>query len=182
MDANGYHKLEQVVATLQSLRCWYATGGGAAGPTFELALGEKVARRVGVKNPAHSDEFRHFEGEANLLVWCCWRLDGPNAPVTSCDDSPATRLQGLQSLVGTRVASAALARPAWDLTLGFTNGLVLRVFCDHVPGEPSFDGNWEVWARDTVALVGPGAQFTVQPCSEAERTQVMGGQPTDSVR
>jgi hypothetical protein len=173
-----HHKLGRMVSSLQALRCWYASCGGAAGAAFQLALGEKVPRRIPVKNPMHSAEYCHFEGEANLLVWCTWRLDAPDRPVTSSDDTAKALTQGLQKLVGATIESVSLTAPAWDLTLEFSNLLALRIFCDHVPGDPSFDGNWEIWARDAAAFVGPGAQHVIQTRSEAEGGKVVVDKPT----
>ncbi len=168
MNENGYRELERLVGALKGLRCWYVSCGGAAGPTFQLALGEKVSRHAPLKNAAHSEEYRRFEGEASLLVWCSWRLDGPDRPLTSSDDAPQQIVQELSRLVGAAVASVCLAPPGWDLTLAFSTGLVLRIFCDHVPGEPSFDGNWELWGRDATAFVGPGAHCALQPRTAPE--------------
>ncbi|MCI0463037.1 MAG: hypothetical protein L0Z62_39320 [Gemmataceae bacterium] len=168
MSPNGHHELEQLVASVRSLRCWYVSCGGAAGPTFQLALGDKLPRRTPLKNLAHPEEYRRFEGEMNLLVWCSWRLDAPDRPLTSSDDSPEGVARELGNLVGASVEAVSLTAPAWDLVLSFSGGRLLRIFCDHVPGDPSFDGNWELWGRDHAALVGPGAHYTVQPRAEAE--------------
>src|SRR5437763_16523148 len=115
MNLDGCQELEGRVGLVQGLRCWYVSCGGAAGPTFELALGGKVPRRIPHKNPAHAEEFRRFEGEANLLVWCSWRLDGPDCPLTSSDDSPRAVIDGLERLVGVHVESVVVTPPAWDL-------------------------------------------------------------------
>jgi hypothetical protein len=72
-----------MVDSLRELPCWYVSCGGAVGPSFQLALGNRVLRNRPLKNSAHPDEFRRFEGEANLLVWCSWRLDGSEGPRTS---------------------------------------------------------------------------------------------------
>jgi hypothetical protein len=64
------------------------------------------------------------------------------------------------------VDELTLVPPAWDLTLAFSNGLSLRVFCDHVPGNPSFDGNWELWRQDRAAIVGPGARYVMETRTE----------------
>jgi hypothetical protein len=154
--------LSQLLESLRGLRCWYVSCGGAAGPTFQLALGEKVPRTTPLKNPTHPEEYRRYEGKANLLVWCTWRLDSPDRPLTSSDDSEKSLVGELGKLVGAAVESATVQAPAWDLDVGFSGGLRLRVFCDHVPGDPSFDGNWELWGREAVALVGPGASCTVE--------------------
>src|SRR5262249_7129167 len=68
-------ELWRLLSSLKGLECWYVSCGGAAGSTFQLSLGEKVRRSVQLKNPAHSEEFRQFEGEAAIFVWCAWRLD-----------------------------------------------------------------------------------------------------------
>ncbi len=60
----------EVTRALEGKECWYVSCGGAVGSTFELVFGKKIPRRHVVRNPAHSEDFRNFEGEANLLVWC----------------------------------------------------------------------------------------------------------------
>lgn len=154
--------IEQALDRLVGLECWYVSAG-AVGTTFELALGDRVPRSVPLKNPDHSAEFRQFEGEANLLVWCTWRLDGSEAPLSSSDDVPERVVAELGRLVGAKVANARVDGPAWDLSLDFSNGLCLRVFADHVPGEPSFDGNWELVLEQTAVYAGPGVRVEIEP-------------------
>jgi hypothetical protein len=162
MDNNHSQGVSALVHSIEGLRCWYVSCGGCTLPTFKLALGAKVPRQRPLKNPAQSEEFRQFEGEASLLVWCSWRLDSADAPLTSSDDEPAGIETHLQRLVGICVESVRLAAPAWDLTVSFANGLVLHVFCDHVPGAPSFDGNWELWRKEVALIVGPGVRVVTQ--------------------
>jgi hypothetical protein len=162
MNVPTEHELFAFVRTLEGLTCWYVSAGGAAGSTFQLALGGKVLRARPITNPAHSEEYRRFEGEANLLVWCAWRLDGEDRPLTSWDDSREAIPRELRRLVGARVETVSLVWPAWDLTLCFVGGLQLRIFADHLPGEPSFDGNWELWRPEVAAYVGPGANYAIE--------------------
>ncbi len=77
----------EVVQALRGKKCWYVSCGRSAASTFELALGEKIPRRQLLHNEAHSLEFQQFEGEANLLVWCTWRLDESSGPISSSDDA-----------------------------------------------------------------------------------------------
>ncbi len=162
MDPNEHQELKTLVASIDGLCCWYVSCGGAAGSTFQLALGNKVLRRIPIKNQAHSEEYRRFEGEANLLVWCCWRLDGPDAPLVSWDDANETVEKELARFIGAHIESVSLLPPAWDLTIRFSNGLHLRIFCDHLPGNPSFDGNWDLFLQGTQLCVGPGARYSIE--------------------
>src|SRR5262245_4395280 len=93
----------EIVQALLGKPCWYVSCGGSVGTTFELAIGRKLARDYIVKNKAHWEEFRNFAGEANLLGWCTWRLDGPSAPLTSSDDTIEHVVKELERLVGTTV-------------------------------------------------------------------------------
>src|SRR5437763_250096 len=136
--------LREMVSALIGLPCWYVSCGGAAGSSFQLALGAKTPRDVPVRNPHHSEEYRRNEGEANLLVWCSWRLDGPDRPMTSSDDGSANQTRFLEQLAGETISAVELRDNCWDLTLTFGNGYRLAVFCDHV-GKASFNGNWELW-------------------------------------
>ena len=143
--------------------CWNVGCGGAALTTFELALGEKVPRSIVVPNDALSYDIRHYEGEANLLVWCSWRLDGPDAPLTSWDDTVENVERVLEGLVGRTIEHVRVDLPGWDLHLDFTGGLRLHVFCDHVPGDPSFDGNWTLYLTNKLISIGVGSKCEVEP-------------------
>lgn len=142
---------------LVGLDCWYvAAGGKNVGSTFSLAFGARIPRKFPSNNVAHSDEFRNYEGEANLLVWCTWRLDGIDATVTSSDDTEQNILMGLAGLVESKIVDVLVEHPGWDLRLLFSPFHQLRVFCDHVPGSPSFDGNWEMHTLNEIYSFGPG--------------------------
>jgi hypothetical protein len=151
-----------VIHALLGKPCWYVSCG-AVGSTFELAFGKKVPRQQLIRNDEHAEEFRRFEGEANLLVWCTWRLDESTRPVTSSDDADEGIFRTLPRLTGAVVADVLVEMPGWDLVIRFSNDLTLRVFCDHVPGDPSFDGNWELWQPDRVIAVGVGSVCEVEP-------------------
>jgi hypothetical protein len=151
-----------VISILNGLECWYASTGGAAGATFELAFGGKIRRAIPLHNPSHSQEFRQYEGEASLFVWCAWRLDSPDSTITSWDDEQTTIQNGLARLTGSRVLAVDIFPPGWDLDMRFDNGLRLHVFADHVPGDPSFDGNWELVTQNWLLAFGPGAKYTIE--------------------
>lgn len=169
-------QVKSFVGSMKGLRCWYVSCGGAVGPTFQLALGEKVRRLATLRNRAHSEEFRQYEGEANLLVWCTWRLDGPNGPLTSSDDTSENVHANLLRLDGATVQAVSVANQAGDLNVSFRKGLKLRVFCDHVPPSPSFDGNWELWRTDRTLVVGPGHRFEFAPRQESPGNEALAGQ------
>lgn len=62
----------------------------------------------------------------------------------------------LQTLVGQHVTDVVVDGRCLDLRLILGN-LNLRVFCEHVPPEPSFDANWELTIEQVGSLVvGPG--------------------------
>jgi hypothetical protein len=166
-----------LVRSLEGLPCWYVSCGGCTLPTFQLALGDKVRRAVALKNLAHPEEYRHYEGEANLLVWCTWRLDGPEGPLTSSDDTADAITRNLDRLRDAKVRSASLTPNTWDLRVSFRNRLKLTVFCDHVPGDPSFDGNWELWLRNLSLIVGPGNRWSVEERSDLPAAPPSGEKP-----
>lgn len=153
----------QLRSRLIGMPCWYVNSGGAlVGSTFSLALGGQIPRQTPLTNPSHSEDYRKYEGEANLIVWCTWRLDGPDAPETSSDDTEAAIQSALQGLVGSQIVDVIIERPAWDLRILFSPFHRLQLFCDHVPGEPSFDGNWELHMKDKAFYFGPGTAMEVE--------------------
>jgi hypothetical protein len=173
MSTNLLDELSRLIPELCGLECWRVSCGGAAGSTFQLALGEKVPLPTPAippeKTKYFADGFPDFEGEACILVWCAWRLDGPNGPITSWDDAQHGVEAGLQKLIGQKIESIDLLPPAWDANLTFSNGFRLRIFCDHVPGDPSFDGNWDLRIRNTTIGFGPGSKYEIEEPRSAPR-------------
>lgn len=142
---------------LVGLECWYASFGGKhVGSTFSLAFGDKIPRAIPLTNPSHTEDFCNYEGSANLVVWCSWRLDSQESPESSSDDTDDGIKQALNGIVGSKVVDVVVERPGWDLKLLLFPYQILKVFCDHVPGDPSFDGNWELHTVKESYYFGPG--------------------------
>jgi hypothetical protein len=137
------------------MECWYVNAGGAAGTSFSLALGSRVPRKIPVKNPDASEEFRLFEGEANLYVWCTWRLETEELVLGSSDQDTDVAAECIRKIAGRTLERITVSAAAGDLILGFGDQ-TLRVFCDHVEPDPSYDTNWELFFDGRVLVIGPG--------------------------
>jgi hypothetical protein len=161
-----FSKNQQVIldfiSIARTLPCWNLNCGRGVGASFSLDLGKRIPRRV----PRFSDnrivEVEEECGEVQILVWCTWRLDAACGPLTSSDDSDHGIQRGLSKLIGSTVETIAVISPAWDLTVRFSNGLTLKVFCDHVPGDPSIHGNWDFFLSGKSLHVGPGSAYKVE--------------------
>jgi len=151
--------LSRLTDNLLDKKCWYVSCGGSAGPTFSLAVGNKIPRVKPLANKNHSEDFRFYEGEIAIYVWCTWRLEGKDGPLSSSDDSDKRISKALSQLIGEEILRFEIERPCWDLTIRFSGNKVLRVFCDHVSDNASFDGNWEVCWRQKCHFFGPGIRY-----------------------
>lgn len=149
-----YEELLTVVRALEGRPCWYVNAGGAVGTSFSLALGEKIQRESPLRNPSASEEYRQFEGEFGLYVWCSWRLaDGDGAIVSSYE--PVFDAGKLKMLTGQVVRDVELEPHSLDLKLCFERAQ-LDVFCDHVFSASSYDCNYELHCPQGTFVVGPG--------------------------
>lgn len=155
MRAANSRRPTDVLSCLCGLECWYVNAGGAAGTSFSLAFGRRVPRRVPLNNPAVSEEFRVNEGEANLYVWCAWRLETDDAAIASSDQEADQAAAALERLQGLRVESIEVSGRALDVVLRFST-MLLHVFCDHVDPDPSSEANWELFLEDRAFRAGPG--------------------------
>lgn len=145
-------EIQAVLQGLVGLPCWYVSGG-ATGSTFSVALGAKVPRSIPLRGVG--DEFSTHQGEASVYIWCSWRLDGPSESLASSDQDPSLFLPSLRRLIGRTVTAGFVTTKAHDLTLEFGD-MVLRVLGDHIPPDPSFDGNWEFTINGNSVNIGPG--------------------------
>lgn len=154
------NKLQEIVARVVHKICWCVDAGGSGGNTFGLHIGDKLPWPIPLRDGAHRDKLGDFQGEFHVIVWCTWRLDAVDKPIASSDEDPDVIAAALQVLVGKTVCSMHVAPPAWDLSIGFSGGLNLEVFCDHIPGDPSFSGNWDLAIDDIILCAGPGHSLT----------------------
>lgn len=150
------------LADVQGKSCWHVGAGGLVGSSFSLALGTKVRRTRPLRNAAETDEAKYFEGEFRFLVWCTWRLEGRDGPLSSSDQESGNIVPGLDNLHGKTLIEATVQPPAWDLCLRFSDDIRLLAFCDHLPGDASIEQNWELWHGNEALLIGPGYAWKVQ--------------------
>jgi hypothetical protein len=165
----GENELNTILRGLRGMKCWRVTAGGSAGSIFSLDFGKKVL----APRPVRSSRLKveRFWGEADLMVWCCWRLDAAR-PLVSSDQEANVVKRKLHVLVSRSITSASVTAPAYDLTISFTGGLVLRVFCDQVAeSRREFKGNWDMALRGRDIEVGPGHKCRISKSWNARGAQ-----------
>lgn len=155
-------QVDSLLSTLIGKSCWHVSAGGSGGNTFGLDFGSKIKRLHPLRKSLNSTEFRWFEGEYKLIAWCAWRLDGEGSPLACSDQSPSSIRKALQSLVGKRVRAIITRPPAWDLQIAFTGRLSLQLFCNNIPAQFDFEGNWDCWIKDIGLIVGPGNRIRLE--------------------
>ena len=164
MDAHATSVPDAISGRLNALvgqHCWHVGAGGLVGSSFSLALGSRVRRERPLRNAAESEGIKLFQGEFRFLIWCSWRLDGDVSPIASSDQEPENIAQSLEILRNQTLVGTTCHAPAWDLLLGFSGGLRLSVFCDHLAGDASIEQNWELWHGNEALLIGPGYSWRV---------------------
>lgn len=115
-------------------KCWRVSAGPGTGSMFSLDFGRKICCSKPLNNPKLTHDQNHNEGQMCIFVeFAAWRLDRLNKVLCSSTtdnrkDGPMVR--NLNKLVGKVVAKVIVLTLAQDLELHFTNGYVLRLFCD----------------------------------------------------
>jgi hypothetical protein len=148
MTSELIHKLQ---GDLTNKRCWYVNCGVADG-SFSLALGERVRRVAPLTNENHTEEYREFEGEINVLVWCTWRSSDGRKLVASSDSDDSVMKAALGNLVGDALTKLSVDNVTWDLILVFRSGIILQLFCDQVDDTSSIDSNWEIYVGNEIVV------------------------------
>lgn len=140
-------RLRTAIGALKGERCWYVSCGGSAGASFSLAFGGKLKRESPLKNKAHPPAFRNNDPEFEVLVWSSWRLSKGSRVLATSDawDERPDSAARLRSLKGLRVAKVGVGGEFGDLTLSFSDGRRLDVFCDRFRTPSSIENNWELF-------------------------------------
>ena len=140
--------VREFIATAQTLvgkPCWGIAAGANTGSVLNLHLGGKICRPRLLPNPALSADLRQYRGELSVFIKCAWRLDMEDKIICgwieSCSEGgPLAR--GLHRVLDETVERISLQRPALDLGVHFSNGCVLRLFCDQTYEEEEESSNY----------------------------------------
>jgi hypothetical protein len=162
-------EIGMLIHRIKGLECWEVSCGGSAGSMFQLALGQKIPLPIPPKESKYAHLFPQFEGEGNIFVLCPWRVDGPDGPLTSWNDTKETFKPILTKLAGTRIESIGVIPPAWDMNVRFSNSLCLHIFCDRIAGSPNYDANWHLRFGNVILAAGPGAKYIIESRGEKEK-------------
>lgn len=162
------HLVEEFLATARSLvgkTCWKIVAGTNTGSVIDLHLGKKLPIRTPIHPTLATDPDSHYQGELGVFIECAWRLDAEDEIICGWGEdfsagSPLSK--GLHLLLHQAVERVCIRRPALDLSLHFSNSLVLRVFCDQT--EPSED-------NDNYVLFTPRYSYVVSTRSKVIREE-----------
>ena len=133
---------------------------------MELYIGAKIPRKV----PAEGDwldvldeQARLNEPECDIFIHCSWRLDGPAGTIASSgelDEHEDPRVRNLLGLIGETIENVDLFLPVGDMNLRFSNGKILKVFCDATTlcDNPS---NWAVIGPKPLLVIAKGGNVRV---------------------
>ena len=163
-------EFEEALNRLVGQLCWGVSAGVGTGSVVDLKIGRKILRKIPVRNPHLGQLQRKYDSEYAIFIHCVWRVDSKSKIVCGCWDDNTENgemLAGLRRLVGSTITSVNVKNPAWDLDLTFSNGLVLRVFCDSV-NLVDMDDNYSVFLPEGIFTVGTRGKLLKQQREEAD--------------
>lgn len=141
--------------------CWGFAAGEGTGSVINFYIGGKVPRESPLSNLHLAAEQREYEAEINLFVECAWRIESKTEVICGAwDDNTegGDMIAGLRRLVDQSVSSVKVSQPALDLTLDFSNGLTLRVFCDQT-NQAEGEDNYTLFLNGAIYVVGSRSQL-----------------------
>ncbi len=96
-----------------------------------------------------------IDAERSITVEGSWRIEHGNDIIAGSADPDEERADSVAALVGTTLERFEVVRPGYDLSLFFTDGLVLRCFpvdsmeyADAVEDPEDVEVSWWVTGRD----------------------------------
>jgi hypothetical protein len=113
--------------------CWAAASGEGTGSVVNFHLGQKIPRQRPIPNPHLHKDLQLNKGEFGIMVYCAWRLEQGSIVICGSGESNSNEgsmIKGLDNLTGRNIKSLSIFPPAFDMTIGFENECVLKVFCD----------------------------------------------------
>lgn len=118
-------ELENTLDSLLGLPVFKIVAGGSNGSIIILYFGERKSQK-------------------SLSIYCSWRLSKDNEVLTGSNESSRTRIpKSLKKLKNLHLAKFVVSS-LYDLTLEFTDGICLNIFCDITAYYPqkNYNENW----------------------------------------
>lgn len=147
---------------LQILRgkvCWRVYCSSATGTALDIHFLPLAVRRHPLKNPMFSELERTHAGMFGLFVHCAWRLQTCDRVVSASgvtESSGELLLEVVRRLQGRTIeAITEPSKPGNDITIRFSEGVELSIFCDLV-GEDAGD-NFSLFLETETITVGSGS-------------------------
>jgi hypothetical protein len=168
-------EFEEVVNRLVGQLCWGIIAGAGTGSIISLQLGEQIPRQSPLNNPALSRVQKKYESEYTIFIECSWRVDSKSKVICGCWDDNSKNgemVAGLKRLTGSTVTSVNVKKPAWDLELMFSNGFVLRLFCDSV-NLADLNDNYSVFLPEGIFVVGTRGKLRKEQGRPADKGGIM---------
>ena len=147
-------ELKTQLIQLQGQMCWGTSIGPRLGTVISIYFGRKTAKN---KIPGNTNSLYEIRDQnlIHFLIECVWRIDSKTNIICGAYDGKSKdgRMEnGLRELYGQEVISVNFTEPAFDLELGFANGLILRVFCSATSKEDDAD-NYNLYMDNGIISV-----------------------------
>jgi hypothetical protein len=146
--------VNQFAESLQRLiekECWGIVEGTGSHIAFDF--GRKIPRIKPIENTHLSADSRNFESELSLFVECVWRIVSPTEVLFGSWTEHQRVKEEKIFIIGQKVKSVELIKPALDINVTFSNDLQLNIFCDQTNEKDSND-NYDYFTPEIIYTVG----------------------------
>lgn len=143
--------IQEKLNLIKGKPCWGVLAGYPNSSYIHLHFGKKIEREKIIPNNKLPYNLDTYNGEYHLGIFCAWRLQNGNVPITgSCEpnnlDGPLVK--GLQNIVNKEVTEVEIIDECGDLRVKFGD-LCLNVFCNYTGNEDEEycvqdDTNWSL--------------------------------------
>jgi hypothetical protein len=159
-DKFTFEEFQNSIIKILNQECW---------DSF-ISYGTTLCLHFGRKQIHYSKDIKHRieTGVFCFIILCSWRIETSNEIICTWQDNDGDDYSKIFSSAelfkGSKVIKIDLSMPSYDLTIEFSNGLILKVFCDYSieydeygdlsSGNYSFiDHNvdYEIWRNDILS-------------------------------
>lgn len=161
-----YEQLRRDMQLLVGKQCWKARPFRGS-PDFLLYIGRKVTRIPPVVSKSGNVVPR---GEYALVVYCSWRVETASEILCTWHDGLVEggeeRKEAFVSvfsyLEGAIITESSVAFPSCDITLRFSSGVSIKLFCDVPVSEEDNVANYDFSTVDKSYGVEPASRISVE--------------------
>ncbi|WP_325892222.1 hypothetical protein [Grimontia sp. NTOU-MAR1] len=149
----------EIEKIIENKLCGSVVYGKGTGSIISIGFGDKIKRKVPLRNDQLTEESKNYTFELELIIYCCWRIRTSDSIILGwrdalCDD----KMKEINTLSKRKVTGVKIDPSTYDIKIEFSGDLFLEIMCD-ITNDFDSDDNYIFYTKSNTYAVGINSSY-----------------------